>query len=56
MPLNESELTHDEQIELALKVMADGPRRDLEAGRKWINQRQRIIRIKERECLSPPNN
>ena len=47
MPLNESELTHDEQIELALKVMADGPRRDLEAGREWANRQHRIIRIKD---------
>ena len=46
--LNESELTREEQIELALKIMAEGPRRDLEVGRKWQERQRRIIIIRER--------
>lgn len=43
----ESELTHDEQIELAMRVMAEQPAKDLEAGRKWLNSQRRIIIIRE---------
>jgi hypothetical protein len=49
MPLNpETQMTHEEEIALALKIMADGPKRDLEAGHKWLNGQRRIIVIRER--------
>jgi hypothetical protein len=50
--LNEQELqglTHDEQVALALAIMADGPRRDRETGRKWQASQRRTVVIKERE-------
>lgn len=47
MTTETTELTRDEQMKLAMRVMADQPARDLEAGRKWLQSQRRIIIIRE---------
>lgn len=41
------ELTHDEQVKLARRVMREQVERDLEVGRELARKQQRIIRIRE---------
>lgn len=47
MTTETTELTHAEQIELAMRVMSEQPARDLEAVRKWLQSQRRIIIIRE---------
>lgn len=42
-----TELTHEEQIELAMRVMAEQPAKDLEVGQKWLRSQRRVIVIRE---------
>jgi hypothetical protein len=47
--LNPETLDHEEEVELVLKVMADGPLRDFEAGQRWLRSQRRLIVIRERD-------
>lgn len=47
MPEIEAELTYDEQVELAMRVMAEQPAKDFEAGQKYLRSQRRIIIIRE---------
>lgn len=42
-----SELTHDEQIALAMKVMAQRREEDLRAGHEWQRRQQRVIIVRD---------
>lgn len=43
------EMTHDEQVELARHVMAEGPARDLEAGLKWQASQRQVVIIERKD-------
>lgn len=49
MSEQKSELTHDEQIALAMRIMAQRHELDLQAGREWQRRQQRIIIIRDRD-------
>lgn len=42
-------LTRDEEIELAIRIMAQQHEEDLRVRHEWSQQRQRIIIIRERD-------
>ena len=40
-------MTHEEEINLALQIIQDNPRHDLEAGRDWVRKQRRIVDIQD---------
>jgi hypothetical protein len=43
------ELTHDEEVELALQIMGQRFEEDMRAGQEWLRRQHRIIIIKDGE-------
>ena len=40
-PKTSEALTHDDEIDLALRIMAEQPERDWEAGQEWLQNQRR---------------